>query len=86
MAQPTLRRKARQAVKKNAAQLTAEIAKATERDRSTGRYVDTKFDKICECGHKLGQHTAVRSHGSQPCLEDGCYCEAFKVARRFARR
>lgn len=29
----------------------------TNRNRRTGRYVDTKFTKPCTCGHTLGDHT-----------------------------
>lgn len=49
----------------------------TNRDGRTGRYVDTRFGKPCRCGHTLGQHTAARVAGEQPCLADNCECESF---------
>lgn len=58
----------------------------TNRDRSTGRYVDTNFEKPCRCGHTLGNHTAARVDGKQHCLAvtlgQCCECESFKVARK----
>lgn len=36
------------------------------RDKSNGRYTDSKFDKPCTCGHTLGQHTADKLAGCQP--------------------
>ena len=64
----------------------------TNRDRATGRYVDTMFDKPCTCGHTLGVHTADRRAGEQPCLVgqmgDGgvpCDCDAFTKAKKGSR-
>lgn len=64
------------------------------RERHTGRYAQTKLDRRCVCGHRLGQHTAERQgppprrHGRngrpggayQPCLEAGCDCACFTRA------
>lgn len=57
----------------------------TNRDKADGRYVDTKFEKPCTCGHTLGQHTAERCGAEQPCLADGCECDCFTKAKK-ARR
>lgn len=54
----------------------------TNRDTATGRYVDTKLEKVCVCGHALAIHTAARVDGCQPCLEYPCPCESFKKARK----
>jgi hypothetical protein len=61
-------------------------AKHTNRDNVSGRYVDTRFDKVCVCGHTLGYHTAEKSADSQPCIigdfeEVGCDCACFKKAK-----
>jgi hypothetical protein len=48
------------------------------RDKSTGRYADTKLDKMCKCGHTLGNHTADKFGNQQPCLADDCGCACFK--------
>lgn len=61
------------------------LSMKTNRDRATGRYVDTRLDQPCAtCGHTLGQHSAVRAAGQQPCFADafGCACLAFKRAKR----
>lgn len=49
----------------------------TTRDKATGRYSDTKFEKPCQCGHTLGQHTAEKVAGSQPCTVLDCTCECW---------
>jgi hypothetical protein len=54
----------------------------TTRDKKTGRYVDTKFDKPCTCGHTLGDHTADKAGPIQPCLALDCECECFTKAKR----
>lgn len=67
------------------------------RERNTGRYADTKFSRLCVCGHRLGIHTAERLAGPrvpgqrgrppgiQPCLEADCACECFTRATRPGR-
>lgn len=59
----------------------------TNRDRSSGKYVDTDLEKVCVCGHGLGEHTAARVAGEQPCMhgcdfhsDDSCDCESFRKA------
>lgn len=47
------------------------------RNKRTGRYTDSRLDKRCQCGHRLGEHTADRAGDCQPCLADGCACERF---------
>lgn len=51
---------------------------------SDGRYAMRRLDRACKCGHALGCHTADRDAKAkiQPCLEDGCDCEFFTLARR----
>jgi len=51
----------------------------TARDKANGRYAHSRFDKVCACGHTLGEHTADKRGNEQPCLADGCECEVFKV-------
>ena len=53
----------------------------TQRDKATGRYTDTRFDKLCTCGHTLGNHTAEKVGNHQECLTDGCECECFTKVR-----
>jgi hypothetical protein len=49
----------------------------TTRDKRSGRYTDTRFDKLCVCGQRLGEHTADRDGDVRTCLHDGCECESF---------
>jgi hypothetical protein len=53
----------------------------TNRNRSTGRYVDTRLDKRCVCEHSLGKHSAERVGDQQECLHPGCRCESFREKR-----
>jgi len=43
---------------------------------------DGGMERLCRCGHALGQHTAERAKSrgqvEQPCLEPDCDCELFK--------
>ena len=55
-------------------------AKATKRDRGTGRYTWT-LTAACTCGHPLSAHTAERVQDEQPCLIPDCSCESFKKTR-----
>ncbi len=48
------------------------------RDRANGRYAYSRFDRVCRCGHTLGQHTAEKVGSEQPCLVDKCDCECFR--------
>ena len=52
------------------------------RERDTGRYTYRGFDQLCTCGHRLGDHTAERVAGEQPCLVDGCDCQCFRPSGR----
>ena len=47
----------------------------TERARD-GRYTHA-LDRVCGCGHRKGQHTAISPHD---CCE--CECEKFKAVRK----
>lgn len=43
-----------------------------------GQYDYDNLDLMCECGHSLGEHNALRA-----CLsDDGCGCKKFKLRRR----
>lgn len=57
------------------------------RDSTTGRYAHADFDRMCQCGHTLRNHTAARVRGKQPCmatppLTEGCDCESFIPNKR----
>jgi hypothetical protein len=59
------------------------------RDKADGRYTfEGGFERLCRCGHELGEHTAVRHAGEQPCLvsepdaAEPCHCQSFRPARR----
>lgn len=57
----------------------------TKREKNTGKYTYT-LDRVCACGHTLGNHTAIKTKGAQPCVigdfEDvSCDCECFKPAK-----
>ena len=59
------------------------------REVNSGRYAfDGNFDRLCTCGHTLGNHTAARGRCpttgkmEQPCMIDcGCECMCFKPAK-----
>jgi hypothetical protein len=54
-----------------------------QKDRKTGRYTDTKLDKVCRvCGHRLGQHAAEKDGDEQPCLVPDCVCVCFQRSIR----
>lgn len=60
------------------------MATRQPRERSTGRYgFDGQFDRVCTCGHTLGNHTAVAPHS---CIEGdfsdvSCDCAKFRPAK-----
>jgi len=64
------------------------------REHGTGRYTWTT-DRLCVCGHRLGEHTAARVKDpktgiiGQPCMseepEEPCGCELFAPAKRRAQ-
>lgn len=55
------------------------------RERATGRYgFVNRWDRLCQCGHKLGDHTAQAPHD---CIavdfgHGPCGCERFRPAKR----
>lgn len=55
------------------------------RDKANGQYAPAGLDKLCGCGHTLGQHSANRTTVAgvrvQECFE-ACNCECFKAARK----
>lgn len=55
--------------------------KTINRDRGNGQYAPS-IDRMCRCGHPLGEHTAARNKGQQPCLADDCECLAFTGVRK----
>lgn len=58
-----------------------------ERNKATGRYsYSSRFERLCECGHPLGEHTAAAPH---ECIAvsfhteaEGCQCRVFRLAKR----
>ncbi len=54
----------------------------SQRNKADGTYTDSKPEKVCVCGHRLGQHTADRLGKIQPCLEPGCECESFTKVKQ----
>ena len=66
------------------------MSKETEREIGSGRYTYTGgLDRVCVCGHRLGEHSAARTVRKgiaiQDCLHDGsddCGCKLFKPARK----
>lgn len=56
-----------------------------ERDRDTGRFAhEENWDRLCVCGHTLGNHTAASTGKYRPCIEPTCECECekFKPAKK----
>jgi hypothetical protein len=60
------------------------VERTEARETDTGRYAPSE-ERNCRCGHSLGQHTAARSKGKQPCTvmmgRVACPCEVFKAER-----
>lgn len=52
---------------------------------TNGRYAPSRWDRVCRCGHPLGEHTAARfvAERDQPCLhasdsrDELCECTYF---------
>jgi hypothetical protein len=67
---------------KTLAILDKAIEKARERD--TGRYMaENNWERLCVCGHTLGDHSAESSGGMRPCFAGdvegiSCDCEKFR--------
>lgn len=67
-----------------------EIAKLNLfRDSKTGEYSHgNKWDRLCKCGHTLGNHTAESHGGKKPCIAGdfnpliNCDCEKFRPAKK----
>jgi hypothetical protein len=53
------------------------------RDRKNGQYAAT-LDRVCVCGHTLGQHTAASCGGERPCLECEPDCMKFRTSKKKA--
>jgi hypothetical protein len=61
--------------------------KNESRDNGTGRFTFSKWDALCTCGHKLGEHTAESEDGIRPCISGDftgipCDCESFRKNRK----
>lgn len=63
------------------------------RERGTGRYsYDGRWDRLCVCGHPLGEHAAERVSGQQPCFHgdaepsEPCDCERFTPRKQGKKR
>lgn len=70
------------AVAAGKASAAARAKTKTTRDRASGRYTDTRLEKLCVCRHTLGQHTADRRGDQQECLIPGCLCVGFRKRAR----
>lgn len=58
------------------------------RQQETGRYLHTKWTRLCRCGHPVGVHSAEKGKdGYQPCfagdLGYDCDCEKFRRTEKF---
>lgn len=51
-----------------------------KQQRERGRYSHT-LEKVCTCGHALGQHIAEGPLSQRECVHAGCTCEGFKVKK-----
>lgn len=64
----------------------SKIEERRSRDLANGQYA-FEIERLCKCGHTLGDHTAARHQGKQPCIIGdftifSCSCEAFTPAKR----
>lgn len=64
-----------------------DFSKYTTRDQS-GKYMHTKWTRLCKCGHPVGIHAGEKSQdGSQPCFAPDygidCDCEKFRPTQKF---
>lgn len=57
------------------------------REQGTGKYLHSKWTRLCRCGHPVGIHSAEKRAGSQPCLASDvgidCDCERFRPTQKF---
>lgn len=57
------------------------------RDRGNGRYTHAeRWERLCVCGHTLGDHTAAAHKGERPCIvgdfgHEQCDCRKFRPAK-----
>lgn len=55
---------------------------------NAGRYKHTgNHERLCVCGHTLGDHSAEKVDGQRPCFagdfgHEPCACECFKLKRK----
>jgi hypothetical protein len=59
------------------------------REQGTGRYMHSKWSRICKlCGHPVGVHAGEKSGGMRPCFHgdhypDMCDCPVFTSSNEF---
>jgi hypothetical protein len=57
---------------------------AQSRDRGNGQYAHSA-DRLCKCGHRLGEHAAEVVDGERPCFHghgEDCECVKFTPAKK----
>ena len=60
---------------------------SSTRNRSDGGRYDFDMDRVCTCGHELGQHYACGPRGCGATEEtEDCTCEGFKPVNRSKAR
>lgn len=59
---------------------TMETKTTAARAKKTGQYTFSMMERLCTCGHRLGDHTAEAPHD---CIVDmsGCGCAKFRPAK-----
>lgn len=63
---------------KTSKQLEDEIRRVVPRERG-GQYAVRNLDRMCTCGHLLGEHVAARVAGQQECLAEAMERRAWYV-------
>lgn len=55
-----------------------------EHRSNNGQYTYSSLDRMCVCGHRLGQHLAGSRKGQAGECDcgEGCACEKFKATRQ----
>lgn len=65
-----------------------DFSRFSMRQKGTGKYIHTKWTRLCVCGHPVGVHTADKgADGSRPCIAPDfgidCDCDKFRPTNKF---
>lgn len=76
-------------IRRVASRFAADKDKDNFREQGTGRYMHSKWSRMCKlCGHPVGNHAGEKSGGMRPCFHgdlypDMCECPVFTSSNEF---